>query len=385
VPGLKSLAIAFAVFCSVAPAEAVQAAPKSGGLLSDPSTFPIGVWLQPPRFAPKYQSIGINVFVGLDEGPTDAQLAELAKHGMPVIVRQNDAGLSSPNAGMIRGWMTAAEPDNAQPTASRGWGPCIPPDQVAAETRALKQKDPTRPVLVGFGRGVADRDWAGRGSCTGDVAYYEKASLGADILAFDIYPVASGYARPLERLAQGVDRLRAVARNGQQVWVFIETTRVESSGARVSPTELRAEVMLAIIRGADGIIYFPDEWSGGFREDGLFRYPEIVSAIAATNAQIQLLAPALSSPTLEGRIAASGTVPFSAMVKSHEGKLHLFAVSTDAKNGTLAFSIGGVVSGRAEAIGENREIPIVRGAFHDSFDAFGVHIYRIIDDAASNR
>ena len=43
--------------------------------LADPQFFPIAVWLQDPSNAAKYRDIGINVYVGLWKGPTEAQLA----------------------------------------------------------------------------------------------------------------------------------------------------------------------------------------------------------------------------------------------------------------------------------------------------------------------
>src|SRR6516225_2702151 len=100
--------------CAVAGAEVHQ-----NGLPSDPSYFPIGVWMQQPRLAPEYKAIGVNLFVGLWKGPTEAQLAELAKYDMPVLAEQNDVGLTSPNARMIRGWLVREdEPDNAQASPS---------------------------------------------------------------------------------------------------------------------------------------------------------------------------------------------------------------------------------------------------------------------------
>ena len=55
--------------------------------------FPIAVWLQAPRNAPKYQALGINLFVALWEGPAAEQIAELKRHRMPVICEQNDYAL----------------------------------------------------------------------------------------------------------------------------------------------------------------------------------------------------------------------------------------------------------------------------------------------------
>ena len=47
------------------------------GLPTDPGFFPIAVWLQDPRNAPRYKQAGINLYVALWRGPTEAQLAEL--------------------------------------------------------------------------------------------------------------------------------------------------------------------------------------------------------------------------------------------------------------------------------------------------------------------
>jgi hypothetical protein len=75
----------------------------------------------------------------------------------------------------------------------------------------------------------------------------------------------------LDYPSRGVKRLRAAARDGQRVWTAIETTHIESKEARITPAQLRSEVWLTLIQGANGIVYFAHEWTGGFREDGLFR------------------------------------------------------------------------------------------------------------------
>lgn len=359
-----------------------EAHPKvfANGLPADPSYFPIGVVMQQPRFAQEYQAIGVNLFVGLWKGPTEDQLAELANAGMPAIAAQNDVGLTSPNASLIRGWLYEIdEPDNAQPSGSGYSQSCVPAHIFAARVKEMKARDPTRPVMIGFGRGVADPNWIGRGFCTGDMGYYAEASAGADILAFDIYPVASNaLSGRLDAPSLGVLRLRAAARDGQQVWPTIETTHIGSPTSRVTPSQLKSEVWLAIIRGANGIIYFAHEWTGGFRADGMFRYPDIVDAVKETNALIGKLAPVINSPTVEGEVAASGTVSPATMLKRWNGATYLFAASTDAKPGVVSFALKGLASGRVEVIGEKRELAISKGVFVDSFGApFAAHIYRI--------
>ena len=57
--------------------ESVEASPYAqwqNGPPTDPAFFPLGVWVQDPRNAERYQEIGINTYVGLWQGPTEDQL-----------------------------------------------------------------------------------------------------------------------------------------------------------------------------------------------------------------------------------------------------------------------------------------------------------------------
>ncbi len=84
------------------------------GPAAEASFFPICVWLQNPRNAPKYKEAGFNTYIGLWKGPTEQQLAELKRAGMKVICRQNEIGLAHIDDPTIVGWMHGDEPDNAQ-------------------------------------------------------------------------------------------------------------------------------------------------------------------------------------------------------------------------------------------------------------------------------
>src|SRR4051812_40906796 len=82
----------------------LSAESQLNGFPADPDFFPIGVWLQSPTRAANYQAIGVNTFVGLHEGPTEQQLAALARQKMFAISRQNDVGLTSANRHVIKAW-----------------------------------------------------------------------------------------------------------------------------------------------------------------------------------------------------------------------------------------------------------------------------------------
>ena len=159
------------------------------------------------------------------------------------------------------------------------------PEEVLRRYRELRVADPTRPVFLNFGQAVANP----RGSAAAPSAADPAAGLlhGQPAAA----PTSSrSTSIPLaeERQttswagsswsAQGVANLQAmVAKPGQPVWSAIETTHINHPLAAPTPQEVRSEVWMALIHGANGIFYFVHEWQPSFREDGVFRYPEVVA------------------------------------------------------------------------------------------------------------
>src|SRR6476469_1501891 len=115
---LVKLAALVGLACAVAaadePRRTVAPATPEKGFLTDPSVFPTAVWLQSPARAADYKAIGINLYVGLWKGPTEAQLTDLKRHGMHVICSQNEQGLKHLDDATIVAWMHGDEPDNAQ-------------------------------------------------------------------------------------------------------------------------------------------------------------------------------------------------------------------------------------------------------------------------------
>ena len=359
-------------------ASAEQSYPN--GFPTGPSFFPIGVWLQSPEHAPAYKAIGINTFVGLWKGPTEDQLAALAKNDMFVVASQNDVGLHSTYRGIIKGWLQDDEPDNAQPTRLGMHVSCVPANEVVRRTKQMKARDDSRPVMINFGQGLANKYWWGRGLCFGDENYYSVAVREADILSFDIYPVSSSTPQvkgKLEYVARGVTRLTKLAVDGQKVWAVIETTAIDPKHA-VTPAQVRAEVWMAIIHGAKGIVYFVHEFAPVFREDAIFRHPDVTREVAQTNALIKSLAIPLNTPDLAGILSVQSTTPIATIVKQYENAIYIFAVAMNNSASKPRFAIKGFDASKAVVIGEDRSVTITHGTFEDSFDGYGVHIYKIL-------
>ena len=352
----------------------------------DPNYFPIGVWLQSADNAAAYREIGINHFVGQWQGPTESQLAALTEADMPVIGEQNAVALTHLADPILLGWLQQDEPDNAQPDGQGGYGPCVDPAEIVARYEAMKATDPSRPVWLNLGQGVAhdyDRPYVGRGSvCASRWDQYPDYVRGADIVSFDIYPVTSPYDHirgDLWRLAVGLDRLHEWTNGEKIVWNVIETAHIRSD-EMPTPHQLRAEVWISLVHGSRGIVYFAHEWQPAFREAALLHYAETRRAVAAINAEIRSLAPVLNSPTEPDAIAvvsANAGVPVDTVVKRHGGYTYVIAVAMRDSPTRATFRFAGASSGRAEVIGEDRQIAVVAGAFEDDFDGYGVHLYRV--------
>jgi hypothetical protein len=345
------------------------------GLSTNPDFFPIGVWLQSASYAQSYAQLGVNTFVGQWEGNTSAALQKLQAAGEVLITKQDSVGLGDPNNGIIKAWQSFPdEPDNAQPNGTGGYGPCVEPSKMVAEYKQLKAADPSRPVYVNFGQGVANTSYIGRGeACYGKTSMYPEYAQGADIVSFDVYPVNDGY--PLSIVATGVDNLRAWAGN-KPLFAFIETTPQEGTSGP-TPAQIQAETWLALIHGANGIEYFCHMLSPTFVEDGCLTLPSVASQMKADDAQIAALAPVLNSNTITNGVTVASSFRVDTMEKSYGGATYVLSEAVSSNGGSASFKLPGAGGGAVTVLGENRTLSLSNGSFTDSFSGFGVHLYEI--------
>jgi hypothetical protein len=347
--------------------------------------FPIAVWLQDPRNAKQFKAAGINLYVGLWDGPTDEQLAALKEAGMSVICDQNAVGRKHLQDATIVGWMHGDEPDNAQSLGEgKGYGPPIPPQKIVESYQRIAAADPSRPVLLNLGQGVAWDGWHGRGVRTNHPEDYADYGKGCDIASFDIYPAVhdnDAIAGNLWYVAQGVSRLRQWTGDRKVVWNCIECTRIGNPNVKPTPHQVRAEVWMAIIHGSRGLIYFVHQFRPNFIEAGLLADAEMLAAVTAVNRQIHSLAEVINSPTIASAVTVSSSaphVPIHVMLKRHAGATYLFAVSLYHRETQGTFQIAGLgAPSAAEVLGEDRRVSVEKGQFTDTFAGYDVHVYRI--------
>ena len=337
---------------------------------------------------PGVQGDGVNRFVGLWEGPTEAQLDALGAAGMPVIADQNVVGLARREDPILAGWLQQDEPDNAQSDGAGGYGPCIDPAEIIARYARMRATDPSRPVLLNLGQGVAhdfDRPYVGRGSaCSRGI---RKRPLPQNhieqIVSFDIYPVTSPYEHirgDLWRVALGIDGFPPVERR-REAGVGGHRDDI-SADVMPTPDEVRTEAWMALIHGATGLVYFAPTSGSLVSRGGPPVLPqEIREAVAVLNRQILDLAPVLNAPTVPDavRVASSDPdVPVDLMVKRDAEWTYVFAVAMrDAPTEATFTMVGGRPPGRTG--GGPRRGPPDRGGRRRlamRYAGYGVHLYR---------
>jgi hypothetical protein len=371
------------------PAQQTNASPYArwkNGPPVDPNFFPIAVWLQKPENAERYKAAGINVYVALHRGPTAEQLALLEKAGMRVICGQR-RGLEHKENRTIIGWMHNDEPDNAQSLGERkGYGPPVPPEKVVVDYERMRESDPTRPVLLNLGQGVAWDNWIGRGVRRNHPEDYPLYVKGCDIASFDIYPAVhdSGeVAGKLEFVARGVQRLVGWTDGAKPVWNCIEASRISNPNVKPTPHQIRSEVWMSLIHGSRGLIYFVHQFKPTFKEASLLEDRELLDAVTGINRQVHELAPVLNSLTITNGVSvvlSKIEANVAVMMKRARNRTYLFTVNMRPEAAQATFRPPAMKDrGRVEVLGESRSIAIDDRSFSDQFDAYAVHLYRVDD------
>jgi len=322
---------------------AVEAGPYAQwrrGPADDPNFFPIAVWLQNPARAKRYQEAGINLYIGLWKGPTEEQLRQLKQAGMPVICHQNAVGLAHRDDPIIAGWMHGDE--------------------------QMKAADPSRPVVLNLGQGVAWDGWHGRGVRTNHPEDYPEYLKGCDIASFDIYPATHSkpqVAGKLWYVARGVERLVKWTQGKKIVWNCIECTRINHPTQKPTPHQVRCEVWMSIIHGSTGLIYFVHEWQPRFNESALLSDAEMCAAVTLLNA-----------PTVPDGVAVRSShseVPVATLAKRHGGSTYVFAVAMRQGATQARFRVPGVPGRCAvDVLGESRRVASRDGVFEDEFKSW---------------
>jgi hypothetical protein len=308
--------------------------------------FPIAVWDECTDAVAAKIAQGINLFMGEGCGH-EAQLpAALAGRAFAVVDAQPIAAQPVKANGVI-GWFYPDELDGR-----------LSPPLTSADVAKLALTPPAGTLsfltLTNHFYSRAEPLPIGR-------AVYPTFAGLASVLGFDLYPLQN-WCRP-DRLGDVYDaqhELEALA-GGKPTFQWIEVRQMDcSADLAPTPATVRAETWLALAGGADGIGYFPHEWSS-----------TIGAEITTLDASVAELAPALLAE--DG--SATAPLPLRVGVRVLNGAVYVIAVNPTSTPVDGTIQVDGIADRTFAVRGEARSVVASNGAIADHFDAYGVHVY----------
>lgn len=379
---MRMLVPAVLVLVAIAASSAAQTSKASGPAvnpLTDANVYPIAVWAMGARTAPAFAELGVNIFVG-ESGDARTWCDAIAKSGCAGFVhwRQRTAEEAAAIAGSpgFLGWMHGDEPDNPGEVNGEFRSTQIPPSELIARYQAMKAGKTPAPMYLNLGQGLANANW----QSTPDDLYKEFMKC-ADIVCYDIYPTSTmpDGANRLALVARGIARLKAFA-GDRPAWIWLECTNMPADKADVgerapTPHELRAEVWMSVLHGADAIGYFPHQFNP--YKGGPAAIPaDLQKEMKLTNGLLHKLAPLLrkgkkqilQSPAGDGRVDAamwshgSGTLVLAVNMKNASAKAEI-KLPVGPRHG--AFSV----------IGQDRTVQPNGNVIAEDFQPYEVRLY----------
>jgi hypothetical protein len=369
----------------------------SPSLPTDPSFFPIGVWLAVVNQQSQITSdedAGLNVYVALAD---DSNFNLVESSNMYLISNEPPAG-----GKRTVGWFVSDEVDMSGgagngPVNSNVCDSSEPCGYTIQQNLLDALPDDHRFRYANYGKGVifwednpqaaqfvndyqnvvsADIYWFTDDSIclsAADAGWY-KGQLVDGIVPSRLCRLAANYGRI-------VDRVRQLANYKEPVWAFVELGHPFPSNdwPSITPQQVTAAVWQSLIAGARGIIYFNNSFGGQCITDNVLRdpcYAKIRAAVTVVDNEIRSLAPVLNAPFADGVVKAGPGVNIS--TKWYNGHFYVLAGSNEPYAQTVKFSMPCVGSATVTVLNERRTIQANHGIFKDRFaNGNAVHIYRI--------
>lgn len=362
------------VVAADAPAD-TKTGPRGQFYVNGKAAIPLGVWQQPEYLFAYHKQLGMNCLVWSPGGRSNrtwpSYVVGAEKAGLGAIVYY-DANLAPMPA--VWGWI----------------GQTWPLDKAAQRYQQLRRSDGNHVVMVNFG---AHDLVKGK-----EAEFFKQAVRNTDCVVSHVWPeMFNGEKRNLRHVATLVDRLREYCkgRPGGEVSIwpdinphqwFHKKRRGGQEFPTPTPAELRFQVWLALIHGADGVCFFPISFDP-------FVFAQIPAKceqeLARTSRLVQRFTDVLTAEEspLKIRVAGArkgGIVDFT--TRRLKGNDYVFLLNGQAEPQTVRLEAEGLGTTRKlrDAI-RDKPVPASGGAHEEKLDGLELRIWRIDKAGAASR
>ncbi|MFC5502326.1 hypothetical protein ACFPJ4_08760 [Lysinimonas soli] len=348
---------------------------------SDPSFFPISVFLGKPSHASSLKAIGINTYMGAEHD--GSAISTITSQGISVIAQNEWTQAEIGNDARVVGWHASDE-------CEMGLGGCDSTTeagrlaQQTAYVTKLKSYNDGRFVQANFGNGVLGSFWAPTtmNAQVGlmDVSSVDKYAYTSPAVDSIIpgSPFWTTGKNPIGASTYGwlTDRMTSFSNATKPNWTFVETAMpfLTEAGARtITGDQIEGAVWNSIIHGASGIAYFQHNNNGCGTYSLISCGDTLRAKVAQIDSDVQSLAPVINTQSYQWTFGPH----LETSLKAKDGFAYIFAM-TDGATGAQTFNLPAGVTGTVTVVGENRTIPITGTTFVDNFAAeYSHHIYKI--------
>ncbi len=322
---------------------------------------------------------GLKVLMGIPQ--------ECVWEKTPACIKKRVSALKDHPA--LFGWQLYDEPDApGYDLHGKEQVPPLPPENLIAAYKAIKELDPTHPVSIASFLEIDEKYPYLNGF---DIFLGDYMNIPVESPTANIAPYVPSAARVLTPLGKSV--MPTV-----QVYNLAKDALITSGGANESgqqiiaegryPTreEIRFMAYYAILRGAKGIFFNCYRFDYGEEVPGddisPKANPKQWQAVSSVASELKSMIPILLAPAREPEkadVAIAGGAMVEMMVKQHQEKTYLFAVNPSPDPVYIQFVLGQFHNPKITLLPEGQRIPFKSesGTFNVQFSPYEVRIYEI--------
>ncbi|MBN2582271.1 MAG: hypothetical protein JXL80_04325 [Planctomycetes bacterium] len=362
-----------ATWSAAAWGEQVSVGPRGQVTVDGKAVIPFGVWQQPQQLMEYHHMIGLNCLIW---PPSSA-------HGETESTSEYVAAAKAKGLGAILHY----KPELADLPGVWGWiGGGWPVSDARQRYEFIRNRDRTHLIQANFGaHGLINRN------DPGDLEYYKGALPYIDSVVSHAWPeMFEGEPRNLRNVALLVDSLRELCagrpRGEVSIWPDINPHRwnekeVKGHTLFESPTqeELRFQIWLSLIHGADGICLFPISFDPFVSSQIPSRNEDV---IRETSKLFERFAPALGAEESPRKIAVQAETKddiVDVTTRRLGDRDYVFLVNGTSRPQTIRVTVDGLGAAAAlhDALDDNKPRKTEGESFEEMLDGLALRIWEI--------